>query len=83
MSRLSQRTGISCEQGTMPCGMCATDVHLVEEMGYRPKLPHILGHEPVGVVAETGENVVGLKPGDRVVQQHPTHMRQVLLLLEP
>jgi D-arabinose 1-dehydrogenase-like Zn-dependent alcohol dehydrogenase len=52
---------------TMACGMCATDLHLVEEMGYRPKLPHILGHEPVGVVAEIGENVMDLEPGDRVV----------------
>ena len=31
----------------------------------RPKLPHILGRDGLGRVAELGAGVVGLKPGDR------------------
>lgn len=52
---------------TKACGMCATDLHLVEGIGYKPKLPHILGHEPAGVVAEAGGNVTELRVNDRVV----------------
>ena len=52
---------------TKACGTCGTDVHLIDGTGYTPKLPHIPGHEPVGVVAEVGENVKDLRRGDRVV----------------
>ena len=30
-------------------------------------LPHILGHEPAGVIAQVGSKVTHLRPGDRVV----------------
>ncbi len=49
------------------CGICGTDLHIVEGRGYVPELPHILGHEPSGVVAKVGDAVKDLKPGDRVV----------------
>ena len=48
-------------------GICGTDLHILDGHGYVPPLPHILGHEPSGVVAEVGRNVTGLRPGDRVV----------------
>jgi 2-desacetyl-2-hydroxyethyl bacteriochlorophyllide A dehydrogenase len=49
------------------CGICGTDLHIVDGFGYVPKLPHIPGHEPSGVVAKVGSNVKTFKPGDRVV----------------
>lgn len=32
------------------CGICGTDLHLMKGEAYRPQLPFVLGHEPVGVV---------------------------------
>ena len=52
---------------TRCCGICGTDIHMIEGRGYIPKLPHIPGHEPAGVIKEVGSRVRGLKPGDRVV----------------
>ncbi len=36
------------------CGICGTDLHILEGRSYAPSLPFVLGHEPVGVVVETG-----------------------------
>jgi D-arabinose 1-dehydrogenase-like Zn-dependent alcohol dehydrogenase len=52
---------------TKACGICGTDLHIIDGTGYRPKLPHILGHEPAGVVAKLGQGVTKFKVGDRVV----------------
>lgn len=52
---------------TRTCGICRTDLHILKGFGYVPRLPHILGHEPAGIVVETGKSVSGLQPGDRVV----------------
>ncbi len=52
---------------TRCCGICGTDLHILEGLGYVPPLPHILGHEPAGVVASVGEGVTRFRPGDRVV----------------
>jgi len=48
------------------CGVCRTDLHLVD--GELPDIPAdiIPGHEVVGVVDRLGEGVVGLVPGERV-----------------
>ena len=48
------------------CGVCRTDLHLVDGELADPKLPIIPGHEIVGRVVETGAGVTRLKPGDRV-----------------
>jgi alcohol dehydrogenase, propanol-preferring len=39
------------------CGVCRTDLHIVDGELDRPKLPLILGHQIVGTVEETGERV--------------------------
>jgi len=52
---------------TRCCGICGTDLHILKGFGYVPPLPHILGHEPAGVVAHVGGNVKEIQPGDRVV----------------
>lgn len=50
-------------------GICGSDMHLFED-GYigenHVTQPMVLGHEPGGVVVETGKNVTNLKVGDRV-----------------
>lgn len=48
------------------CGVCRTDLHLVDGELPDPKLPVIPGHEIVGRVEALGPGVAELKPGDRV-----------------
>jgi L-iditol 2-dehydrogenase len=49
-------------------GICGTDLKIWKgETWSNP--PVILGHEYSGVVAEIGEGVVGLHPGDRVISE--------------
>ncbi len=48
------------------CGVCRTDLHIVDGELTRPKLPLVPGHEIVGSVTAVGEGVAGLHPGDRV-----------------
>jgi alcohol dehydrogenase len=46
--------------------ICGTDLHIVRgEYPVRPGL--VIGHEPVGVIEEMGEGVMGYKVGDRVL----------------
>lgn len=48
------------------CGVCRTDLHVVEG-DLAPHRPHVVpGHEVVGRVHECGEGVRHLRPGDRV-----------------
>ena len=50
------------------CGICYSDVKVwTGKSNQIPKLPHILGHEIAGTVAEIGESVSGLKKQDRVI----------------
>lgn len=48
-------------------GLCGSDLHLYEVLGPFMNQGDILGHEPMGIVEETGTAVTGLAPGDRVV----------------
>jgi alcohol dehydrogenase, propanol-preferring len=48
------------------CGVCRTDLHVVDGELTSPRLPLILGHQIVGVVEGAGVNVVGIRQGDRV-----------------
>jgi len=48
------------------CGVCRTDLHVVEGDLDRPKLPLVPGHEIVGRIVEVGSAVTHLKPGQRV-----------------
>lgn len=47
--------------------ICGSDLHLIH--GMIPNLPknYIIGHEPIGIVLETGPDVSKLKKGDRVI----------------
>jgi propanol-preferring alcohol dehydrogenase len=48
------------------CGVCRTDLHIIDGELSRPKLPLIPGHEIVGRVVQMGERVSGFAPGARV-----------------
>jgi len=48
------------------CGVCRTDLHVVDGELPRPKLPIVPGHEIVGRVAAVGEGVTGFALGERV-----------------
>jgi threonine dehydrogenase-like Zn-dependent dehydrogenase len=48
-------------------GICGSDLHLYEVMGPYLEPGDVLGHEPMGIVVETGTEVPNLKVGDRVV----------------
>lgn len=47
--------------------ICGSDLHLIH--GMVPNLPRdfIIGHEPMGIVEETGSDVTKVKKGDRVI----------------
>jgi alcohol dehydrogenase, propanol-preferring len=48
------------------CGVCRTDLHLVDGELPEPKLPLIPGHQMVGQVAELGPGAHRFRAGDRV-----------------
>src|SRR5918992_2443070 len=48
-------------------GICGSDLHLYEVLGPFLSEGDILGHEPMGVVAEVGPEVTAVRAGDRVV----------------
>ncbi|MBI3965171.1 MAG: zinc-dependent alcohol dehydrogenase family protein [Chloroflexi bacterium] len=48
------------------CGVCHTDLHVVEGDLPLPKLPIVPGHQIVGVVERTGAAVSRFRSGDRV-----------------
>ncbi|KVN96594.1 alcohol dehydrogenase [Burkholderia ubonensis] len=48
------------------CGVCRTDLHVVDGDLPDPRLPLIPGHEIVGTVAALGDGVTGFSVGDRV-----------------
>ena len=48
------------------CGVCRTDLHVVDGELPNPKLPLIPGHEIVGRVAVLGADVAGFAVGERI-----------------
>jgi propanol-preferring alcohol dehydrogenase len=48
------------------CGVCRTDLHILDGELSEPKLPLIPGHEIVGKVVETGKDVKNFQADDRV-----------------
>jgi propanol-preferring alcohol dehydrogenase len=48
------------------CGVCRTDLHLVDGELPNPKLPVVPGHEVVGRIAAVGAGVEGFEVGARV-----------------
>ena len=48
------------------CGVCRTDLHIVDGELEKPKLPLILGHQIVGTVIKTGANAAKFSLGTRV-----------------
>jgi len=48
------------------CGVCRTDLHVLDGDLTQPKLPLILGHEIVGTVAAMGSRVTKFRWGERV-----------------
>ncbi|HSR93751.1 MAG TPA: zinc-dependent alcohol dehydrogenase family protein [Solirubrobacterales bacterium] len=48
------------------CGVCRTDLHIVDGELTEPKLPLVPGHQIVGTVAGTGEGADRFALGDRV-----------------
>jgi S-(hydroxymethyl)mycothiol dehydrogenase len=51
----------------LACGLCHSDLHVVETRGWGMRFPILLGHEGAGVVEAVGEEVTTVAPGDRVV----------------
>lgn len=50
----------------LACGVCRTDLHVVDGELPAISLPIVPGHEVVGVVERCGSGVAGLNTGDRV-----------------
>ncbi len=50
----------------LACGVCRTDLHIIDGELDQPKLPLVLGHEIVGRVEALGPGVKGFKIGERV-----------------
>ena len=48
------------------CGICRTDLHILEGELTRPKLPLVMGHQIVGTVEQTGSGVTRFHKGQRV-----------------
>jgi len=50
----------------LACGVCRTDLHIVDGELTRPKLPLVPGHEIIGTVERLGQAAGRFQPGDRV-----------------
>jgi alcohol dehydrogenase, propanol-preferring len=48
------------------CGVCRTDLHVLDGELAEPKLPLVPGHQIVGRVVATGEGAERFRPGERV-----------------
>jgi len=54
------RLRVSC------CGICRTDLHIIDGELTEPVLPLVPGHQIVGTVEALGDGVSGLQPGQRI-----------------
>ena len=50
----------------MACGICRTDLHVLDGELTNPKLPLVPGHEIIGTIVSTGKNVQDIKENDLV-----------------
>jgi alcohol dehydrogenase, propanol-preferring len=50
----------------LACGVCHTELDIIEGRTPPPNFPVIPGHQVIGTVENTGRKVTKLKPGDRV-----------------
>jgi propanol-preferring alcohol dehydrogenase len=50
----------------LACGVCRTDLHVIDGDLRNPKIPIVPGHEIVGRIEEIGSDVTGCTRGDRV-----------------
>ena len=50
----------------LACGLCHSDLQVVETKGVGMRFPVLLGHEGAGVIEEIGSDVTSVAPGDRV-----------------
>jgi len=57
-------------------GLCGSDLHLYETLTPFMTPGDVVGHEPMGIVEEVGDDVSDLKVGDRVVI--PFMLRELL-----
>jgi len=48
------------------CGVCHTDLHILDGELAQPKLPLVLGHQIVGIVVGGGPGALRFQPGERV-----------------
>ncbi len=48
-------------------GVCGSDIHVYHGLHPYTSYPIVQGHEVAGVVAETGSQVTGFNPGDKVI----------------
>ena len=57
-------------------GVCHTDAYTLSGADPEGLFPTVLGHEGAGIVAEVGEGVTSLKPGDKVIPLYTPECRQ-------
>lgn len=57
-------------------GVCHTDAYTLSGKDPEGLFPSILGHEGAGIVAEVGEGVKSLKPGDHVIPLYTPECRE-------
>ncbi len=57
-------------------GVCHTDAYTLSGADPEGLFPTILGHEGAGIVAEVGEGVTSVKPGDKVIPLYTPECRE-------